>query len=203
MGQHMNNPDHTDHTIQTGPEAPGIRARRRFWRGLTRRFVRNQSGVVAIEYAILALPFFLIVFAIIETGVRYTAQQLLSNSSETIARQFRTGVLIADDITPNQVRDAICTSMEILVKTGCPDLLVDLQHYTTFADVPTQLPLKADGDINSTGFKIDPGERLTINQLRVFYRWPVMTDIMRDRLSSMPNGKTLLFSTITWQNEPY
>ena len=170
---------------------------------LLARFRRDRRGSVAVEYAILALPFFLLVFAIIETGVRFSAQQLLANTTDTIARQFRTGQLVAEELTTDQVRNTICDKLEIMVATGCPDLFVDLQHYDTFADVPTVLPLKADGDVNASGFKVDPGGKLTINQLRVFYRWPVMTDVMRSRLSSMPNGKTLLYSTVTWQNEPY
>ncbi len=185
--------------VLSGGDGRSIRPRKT----LLARFRRDRRGSVAVEYAILALPFFLLVFAIIETGVRFTAQQLLANTTDTIARQFRTGQLVAEELAAGQVRGIICKKIEIIVATGCPDLFVDLQHYDRFSDVPTTLPLKADGDVNDSGFKIDPGSKLTINQLRVFYRWPLMTDVMRGRLSSMPNGKTLLYSTVTWQNEPY
>ncbi len=41
------------------------------------------------------------------------------------------------------------------------------------------------------------------NMLRVFYRWPVMTDIMRKSMSSLKDNKTLHFSMAVWQNEPF
>ena len=41
------------------------------------------------------------------------------------------------------------------------------------------------------------------NVLRVYYRWPVMTDMMRLSMSTINGGKVLHFATVTWQNEPY
>ena len=41
------------------------------------------------------------------------------------------------------------------------------------------------------------------NMLRVFYKWPVMTDFMRKVMSNLKDGKTLHFATVTWQNEPF
>ena len=72
-----------------------------------------------------------------------------------------------------------------------------------FRDVPTEIPYTPAGDINSSGFAITPGGPSTINSLRVFYRWPIMTDFMRGKLSTLPDGKTLLYSTMTWRNEPF
>ena len=39
--------------------------------------------------------------------------------------------------------------------------------------------------------------------LRVFYRWPVMTDFMSKSMSNLKGGKTLHFASVTWQNEPF
>ena len=39
--------------------------------------------------------------------------------------------------------------------------------------------------------------------LRVFYRWPVITDFMSKAMSNLKGGKTLHFATVTWQNEPF
>lgn len=171
--------------------------------GLIRRFARARRGSVAVEFALLALPFSLLVFAILETSVSYIAQQTMSNVTDDIARELRTGQLQASDVTGNKLRQMICNRLQIVVAQGCPDLYVDLENYASFDDVPTKIPFSSNGDINTSGFKVDPGGAQSINQLRVFYKWPIMTDVMREKLSSLPNGKTLLFSTVTWQNEPY
>ena len=80
----------------------------------------------------------------------------------------------------------------------------DLREFNTFdAASKVRIKLTADKDIDTSDFDVDPGGALTINMLRVFYRWPVMTDLMRSSMSNLKDGKTLLFSTVTWRNEPY
>ena len=166
-------------------------------------FRRDRRGATAIEFAMLALPFAMLSFAILETTVTFTAQQLLSNAADKISRQIRTGNLTLDNTTAAQFRAMICNEISIIVGSDCPELVYDLKHYTNFADVPKSIPMGADGDIDSTGFTYDPGGEGTINSLRLFYRWPVMIDFMRSSMSNLPNDKTLLFATVTWQNEPF
>ena len=48
-----------------------------------------------------------------------------------------------------------------------------------------------------------PGKALTKNMLRVFYKWPVITDFMRKSMSNLKGSKTLHFASVTWQNEPF
>lgn len=170
-----------------------------------RRFGRDASGSVAIEFAALIIPFCLLVFAILESCIAFAAQQVLSNATDDVARQFRTGQIRPADVTsnPTLVRDKICAKLEVLVAKGCPDLVVDLKTYTSFKDAAAKRIAFAGNDIDVTGFGIDPGASESKNQLRVFYRWPVMTDFMRKSMSNLKDGKTLLFATVTWQNEPF
>jgi hypothetical protein len=39
--------------------------------------------------------------------------------------------------------------------------------------------------------------------LRVFYKWPVITDFMSRWMANLNDGRTLHFATVTWQNEPF
>lgn len=170
---------------------------------LLARFRRNRRGTVAIEFAMIALPFFLLIFAIIEVGLSFMAQQVMANATDEIARRLRTGELRAANISGNQLRDHICAEL-FMPEAGCTNLVVDLQTYATFTNVPVTIPLQPNGDVNATGFKNNVGGASTINQLRVFYRWPILTNLMRNRIESIDGtGRTLLFSTVTWKNEPF
>lgn len=172
-------------------------------RRLIAALVKDRSGTTAIEFAMLAIPFSLLVFAILESCISFAAQQLLINATDDIARQVRTGQLKLADLTDNKLGDLICARIDILVAAGCPGLAVDLRHFDTFQQAAAlTIPFK-DGDLDESGFKVDPGPSLSKNMLRVFYRWPVMTDFMRKAMSNLPDGKTLLFATTTWQNEPF
>ncbi len=168
-----------------------------------RRMGSNESGATAIEFSILALPFIMIVFAVLETALSFTAQEVISNSVDKLARQIRTGQIDATTTTSTQFRQLICDDIKLLVDDTCPELEFDLKSYSSFAAVPKTIPMSSPTVLDTTGFTYAPGGTGTINHLRVFYRWPVITDIMKQHMAGLEDGKTLLFSSSTWQNEPF
>lgn len=172
-------------------------------RSLISRFKRNKEGATAIEFAMLILPFSMITFAILETAVSFTAQEIISNSVDKLSRQVRTGQITAGDLTQAEFRDLICQDLEVLVSDGCPELEFDLKSYARFKDVPTSIPMVTKTELDTTGFTYALGGSSTINHLRVFYRWPIITDIMKGSLSTLDDSKTLLYASATWQNEPF
>lgn len=168
------------------------------------RFVRDENGAVAIEFVALALPFSMLVFAILETSVSFAGQQVLVNTADDIARQFRTGQIKAADINETELRNLICADLKIIVASGCPGLEIDLRQFATFEEAAKlRIKYTTGGDIDTTDFKVDPGPSMSKNTLRIFYRWPVMTDFMRQSMSNIGDGYTLQFATVTWQNEPF
>lgn len=169
-----------------------------------RGFLRDRRGSTAIEFTLLAVPFALLLFAILESTISFAGQQVLANSAENVARQLRTGQIKAADVTETELRKMICSRLELIVASGCPGLEVDLRQYASFADAAKErIRLTSDGDIDTSSFDVKPGPSLSKNMLRVFYRWPVMTDFMRMSMSNLKDGKTLHFATVTWQNEPF
>jgi len=170
---------------------------------LLKTFRRDGKGSIAIEFAALAIPFAMLVFAILESSISFAAQQLMANVTDDVARQFRTGQIKSADINEAKLRKIICDDLEIVVSSGCPGLEIDLKRYDTFAEAAAQRIKFKNNDIDTTGFSVEPGQSLSKNQLRVFYRWPVMTDFLRKSMSNLKDGKTLHFATVTWQNEPF
>ncbi|MGL4490595.1 MAG: TadE/TadG family type IV pilus assembly protein [Rhizobiaceae bacterium] len=172
-------------------------------RGLFGRFKKDKRGSVAIEFAMLVLPFSMLVFAIIESCVSFAAQQVMANAADNIGRQIRVGNLRTADATPIEVRKRICEQMSLLVTSGCPGLVYDLKSYASFADVPTTIPRTPTGDVSTSGFTTSVAGQLTVHHLRIFYRWPYVTDFIGHKLAELPDNKTLLYSSMTWMNEPY
>lgn len=169
-----------------------------------RSFLGNRRGSVSIEFGMLAIPFTMLVMAILETSISFTAQQIMANATDDLARELRTGQIKKADVTAPIIHDRICDRLSILVADDCPGLFIDLQSYATFAAAAAvQVHMTPDNDLDTSGFKIDPGLSQSKNMLRVFYKWPVMLDLMRKSMSNIKGGKTLLFSTTTWQNEPF
>lgn len=191
---------------------------RRGGRGL-RDFVRSRDGTAAIEFALLAIPYFLIVFAIIETFVAFTAEQVISNAVDTLSRQVRTGQITAANTTQQQFRQAFCNEIAVLITCSSTEvatpssLYLDVESYTSFASMPTTIPRQSStapySDLNTSGLAFAPGGAKTLNMVRAYYRWQIITDLLRPYLSnirpsdgSMPTTY-LIVATAAFQNENY
>lgn len=156
-----------------------------------------------IEFAILALPFVLLIFAVLETTISFTAEQVMANTTDRLSRDIRTGRIVPATTDQATFRKMICDRMEVFVPDNCPGLHFDLQNYASFAAVPKSIPFSAPGVIDTSGFRYDPGGSGSINNLRIIYEWPVITNIMKSRIAGLQDGKALLYTTTTWQNEPF
>ena len=51
----------------------------------------------------IALPFFLLIFAMIEVSLSFTAQQVMANATDDIARQLRTGEITTPQSSPEPI----------------------------------------------------------------------------------------------------
>jgi Flp pilus assembly protein TadG len=69
--------------------------RRRKRRGLIRGFIRDRRAASAVEFAILAAPFFLLLMAVTQVGIFYMAQSALDSgvaaTATTLRNNFTTG----------------------------------------------------------------------------------------------------------------
>lgn len=178
---------------------------RRPRRGL-RGFGRDRDGATVIEFALLAFPFTLLIFAILESCISFAAEEYLQNVTDDVARQLRTGQLKSSTLTEAELRDIVCDRIEVFVADGCPGLSIDLRHFDSFEEIAAlKHTITEAGDIAIDGgsFKFEPGPSQSRNILRIYYRWPIITDIMRSRMSSLRDGKALHFAVATWQNEPF
>ena len=192
-------------TVEAGAKTP---KRRGLMARIGHRLVhlrRDRNGSAAIEFTALAIPFSLLIFGILESCISFAGQELMANATDDIARQLRTGQIKAADMNEAKLRQMVCAQLQLMVSSDCSTRLeVDLKQYATFAAAAAvRTKFTADNDVDTTGFAVTPGPSLSKNMLRVFYRWPVMTDLLRKSMSNIKGNNTLFFSTATWQNEPF
>lgn len=167
----------------------------------------------------------MIIFATFETFIAFTGEQLVANAVDTMARKVRTGQITfnmgrSTDMTATQFRTAFCNEISLMIscsntEAATPDkLYVDLRQVASFANIPTTVPLKstnsgASQDLDTSSFAFSPGGAGSINMLRVYYRWSIMTDLVRPYISNIRReGETsgsefLIVATTAFQNENY
>lgn len=182
-----------------------------------RRVRRSEDGVAAIEFAILAVPFFLLVFAIIETCVAYAAEQVLDNAVDAMGRQLRTGQITFEtgrptDLTEAEFRTAFCERISVLLSCEEGQLYLDVREFNEWRDIPSGIPRQNGqrfGDLDTSGFAHEPGAAGSINMVRAYYRWKIVTDLIRPHITNIrPGGGAmptdyLIVGTAAFRNEAY
>jgi Flp pilus assembly protein TadG len=168
-----------------------------------RRLLRQQDGAAAVEFAMVAAPFLAMVFAIIETAVVFFAGQTLETAASDSARLIMTGQAQTQGFDQAAFKNAVCAKIYGLFNCQA-GLSIDVKTYTSFATINnSQLPLDANGNLQTQNFGYQPGGPGDIVVVRLLYQWPVYVSLLGLNLSDMSGGKRLLMSTVAFRNEPY
>lgn len=165
------------------------------------RFARAQDGVVAIEFAFVALPFLLLLFAIIELGLVSLVSVTLENAIVDAGRTIRTGEVQNDTATPSAAAKAaafktkVCTGIGWIGAATCgAALTVDVQRLPSF---------QSGAALQRSATPCwDPGGPNSIVLVRAYYKWPLVTPLLNTGLTSS-NGAHEISAAALLANEPY
>lgn len=166
-----------------------------------RRFRDDAEGVTVVEFALVAAPFFALVFAILETALIFFAGQVLETAVSDSARLVRTGQAQGQSFDANAFKQDVCS--RILGLFDCEGgLKLDVRTYASFDGIDLSKPIDEDGNLIEN-FTYDPGAGGDIVVVRAFYEWPVIIPTLGVDLADLANGRRLLSSAITFRNEPF
>lgn len=170
---------------------------------LLRRFRRNRRGSVAIEFSLIALPFFALLYAIIETALVFFASQVLETAVQDSSRLILTGQAqtAATPYTAQKFKDAVCTRLTVMF--DCQNgVYVDVQSYSSFGTVKIVDPIDS-GKNFVANMKYAPGVAGDIVVVRLFYQWPLIVTGLGYNIANLTGSKRLLTATAAFRNEPY
>src|SRR5438132_14309500 len=101
-------------------------------KGFRRWGRRGNSGSAAVEFALIAPVFFLLLFAIFETGMLFFADMTLENGVAVTARLIRTGQAQSAGMTQAQFRTALCRQISFPLSCSSSQLYIDVRSFTNF-----------------------------------------------------------------------
>jgi Flp pilus assembly protein TadG len=165
-----------------------------------RSFRHNSDGVAAVEFALIAAPFFALLFAILETALVFLAQQALQTATTETARLIMTGQAQTQNMTASQFQQQLCTDATSLF--SCSGLYVNVQTFTSFSSMTQMDPLQ-NGNFVSSNMNFTPGGPGDIVLVQAFYQWPVWLAPLGFNLANMSGNSRLLMATAVFRNEPY
>ncbi len=161
-----------------------------------------RAGSAALEFALIAPVFFVLLMGSIEAGIIFFGQFVLQNATNDAARLIRTGQVAGASMTQAQFRTAICN--EIAPLLACDgNLQIDVESFSSFSSASYANPLTGSNTLNPALDNYSPGGVCSVVLLRTFYTWPVVTPLLTPFLTNMANNEHLMSSTAAFRNEPY
>ncbi len=122
----------------------------RGWKRNGARWLHDSAGATALEFSLVAIPFFFFVFAILGTSLYFFVNNALDRGVQGAARKIRTGEIKQAGATVGAFRQSVCD--EAGTGINCSKLRVLIQSDASWANITPQGCL--DGNnvlVDSTG----------------------------------------------------
>lgn len=177
-------------------------------------FGRDERGVTVIEFALLAIPFFTIIGAVLETSLIFLAGQVLDSAVQDSSRLIRTGQ--AQTRTPtaynaDDFRAAVCAGLYNMFDCAKDKdrLRVSVTVLADFGAATLGYPLKTGADCKkdecdwtlADGYTPGKGESVVLVQ--AYYKWPTVVNLPGFNWQTLPDGSRLLGASRVFRNEPF
>ena len=169
------------------------------WRALN-RLAQDRSGATAVEFGLIAAPFFALLLAVLQTSLIFFASQVLETGVSDAARLVRTGQALEQEMDAQTFKEAVCN--EVFGLFDCMGgLKVDVRTFEDFNSAQMGKAIE-DGELKDD-FIYDPGVGGDIVVVRAFYEWPIVFPLMGVSVADLNNGNYLLSAATTFRNEPF
>ena len=178
------------------------------------RFGRDERGVTLIEFGILALPFFTIIAAILETSLVFFASQVLDSAVQDAGRLIRTGQMQTGAAAQNNLagfRARLCDRLYGLM--NCNDVKIKVSVVSDFSSATVSYPIQTGTQCTtSSGITIcnwtiaegyTPGVGGDVVLVQAYYKWPTLVRLPGFNLQDQVDGTRLLGAVRVFRNEPF
>ncbi|BCJ92038.1 pilus biosynthesis protein TadE [Terrihabitans soli] len=166
---------------------------------LLSRFCADRTGATAVEFGLVAMPFFTLLFAIMQTSLVMFGSQALQTMTSAGARKIMTGQM--KNASFSEFKNALCSSSGMSAMFDCDNVFIQVVSFPDFSAASTQMI------VNPKCFKRepqptaadcwDPGTRQEVVIVRVAYDWPFAVNL--DDVSH----KTRITAVNASRNEPF
>ncbi|MCJ2083873.1 TadE/TadG family type IV pilus assembly protein [Methylobacterium sp. J-090] len=168
-------------------------------------FARARNGTTAVEFALVLLPFLMLLGAIFEASLLTLSQQTLSNNLDRAGRAVFTGAFqegYDGTDAATRFRTALCSGPALF---NCADVKVEVTTAKTFATISVSDPYDAGAKALSASFgarfQCPAGnDVVTIRAAVVVPRFFTILDLSPRKIGA--SGQ-LIVATAVFRAEPY
>jgi Flp pilus assembly protein TadG len=174
-----------------------------------RPWVKDEQGAAAIEFAIVALPFFLFVLGLIGVGLYFFTTSALTSGVEAASRQIRTGQAQEAALNVGQFKNLVCAAAGSYI--NCAKLSVLIQSGATWTAITPQACVDSNNkQVASTGSASDAVSTYTGGEGKVVlvtlcYQWDLAQSFPFLKLGTNADGSgsAVVQSATAFRTEPY
>ena len=169
-------------------------------RRLRRR--REREGVAAVEFAMVAIPFFLVIFSILELGIVFITNAMLETATMDTGRLVRTGQSQAQGFDKARFKSEFCSRMALFQDDCVKRATIDVRVISQFGVDDLKDPITDDA-IDPAKTTYDDGAPNSLVLVRVWYAYPLVTPFLNRSVSRIGKGKVLLTAATAFRNEGF
>ena len=169
--------------------------------GFLARFAGARRGATAVEFALVAVPFLALVFAIFDLGMMFLVSTTMESSAQDQARTLRTGQFQTSGGTAASYKSAICANLGWLTSDCNANLYVDVRTFPAFGQVAGPWPV-TNGAIDPSKLTFQATSACSIVLARAFYNWTLIAPDLSG-VAHMNGNKVLLSAAASFRNEPF
>lgn len=161
---------------------------------------RDARGAAAVEFALLILPFFIIIFVIIQISLMFFVETALEGALTKTARKVRTGAATTNAWTITSFKSDLCANLAL--SFGCSSkVLVVGTVVTNMASVPRSSPT-SNGVLTVTE-KYTNGSSGDYVLFQVYLPWKPMLPMYNFVGPTLKDGTYILAAALLFKNEPF
>jgi Flp pilus assembly protein TadG len=176
------------------------------WSGF-KRFGKNEGGSTAIEFAMVSIPFFFLVFALFGFALYFFVMNSLDKGMDQSSRLLRTGQAQKANMTVNGFKQSVCNLAGGWII--CPKVQVFVQKFPDWTSVAPTTCLNSNGSVNTNSASGTDqiaqysGTASQIVIVTTCYKWEFAQKIPFLSLGNMSDGSLMMQTATAFRTEPY
>ncbi len=169
------------------------------------RLKRDEKGVTAVEFGIIAAPFLILIVALLETAHVHMTALDLENAVRDASRQIRTGQAQVANLSAQQFKNLVCDNTTLISDCKTTDLLViDVRSYEDFDTISTDPADLYDDEGEFTGNdEYNMGSGLKVVVVRTYYKMKLLAQIPVVGLANAGPHHRMINAISVFRNEPF
>ena len=175
------------------------------------RFRKEKGGIAAVEFGMVAMPFFGLLFSIFETATDFYINATLQTAVTAAARDILTGQAQTANYSSASdfISKALCGGGTIARRVpsfmNCNRIKVDVRPAAAFAGMDMSKPVHS-GALDTSSWSYNPGKNNDLIVVRAIYTVPIVTSIFGTANTVIVSGSSwpqrVLLATAAFKNEP-